>query len=138
MTITAWRYEMNISGSITLGIGIAGFVSGIIWKVSDLSVKFGRINKTLESNDERDAEERRRNAAKFTELYNDRNRHESTIARLDTSMGNIEHKLEKVDSKLDRNEESVTKLEAIMQTVLDCISRIDVRLNKLTDRGGSV
>lgn len=93
---------MNLQTAITLGITIAGFVSGIVWKVADLSVKFGRITKQLEANEERDNEERRRNASKFTELYNSRNSQQETIMRLDTTMNNINGKLEKIDSKIDR------------------------------------
>lgn len=93
---------MNTQAVITVGISIATFLLGIIYKLGDLSMKFGRLTKTIEANDERDAEERRKNAAKFTELYNDRNRHEATITRLDTTMNNIDAKLEKMDAKLDR------------------------------------
>ncbi|WP_147635071.1 hypothetical protein [Treponema pectinovorum] len=93
---------MSITAIITVGISIATFLLGIIYKLGDLSMKFGRITKTIESNEERDAEERRKNAAKFSELFNDRNRHESAITRLDTTMNNIDAKLEKMDAKLDR------------------------------------
>lgn len=95
----------------------------------DLSVKFGRLTKTLEGNNERDEEERKRNAEKFTELYNDRNRHEATITRLDTTMRNVDAKLEKVDVKLDRNEQSVTRLEAVMQGVAESMRKMESRFD---------
>lgn len=120
---------MTIQAAITLGISIATFLLGIIYKLGDLSVKFGRLTKTLESNDERDAEERRKNAEKFTELFNARNRHEATITRLDTTMRNIDAKLEKVDAKLDRNEQSVTRLEAVMQGVAESMRKLESRLD---------
>lgn len=120
---------MTVQAAITVGISIATFLLGITYKLVDLSVKFGRLTKTLESNDERDEEERKRNAAKFTELYNDRNRHETTITRLDTTMSNIEAKLEKVDAKLDRNEQSVTRLEAVMQGVAESMRKLESRLD---------
>lgn len=120
---------MTIQAAITLGISIATFLLGITYKLVDLSVKFGRLTKTLEGNDERDEEERKRNAAKFTELYNDRNRHEATITRLDTTMRNIDAKLEKVDAKLDRNEQSVTRLEAVMQGVAESMRKLESRLD---------
>lgn len=93
---------MNTEAAITVGISIATFLLGIIYKLGGLSMKFGQLSKTIEANDERDAEERRKNAAKFTELYNDRNRHEAAITRLDTTMNNIDAKLKKMDAKLDR------------------------------------
>ncbi len=116
---------MNMAAAITLGISIATFLLGIIYKLGDLSVRFGRMAKTIEANEERDAEERRKNAAKFTELYNGRNSHEAAITRLDTTMRSIETKLEKVDAKLDRNEQSVTRLEAVMQGVAETMRKIE-------------
>lgn len=120
---------MNTAAGITLGISVATFLLGIMYKLVDLSVKFGRMARTLEANDERDAEERRKSAAKFTELYNGRNSHEAAITRLDTTMRNIDSKLEKVDAKLDRNEQSVTRLEAVMQGVADSMRKMESRLD---------
>lgn len=123
---------MTIAAAISLGIAIATFLLGIIYKLGDLSVKFGRMAKTLETNDERDAEERRKNAAKFTELYNGRNSHEAAITRLDTTMRNVDAKLEKVDAKLDHTEQSVMRLEAVMQGVAESLRKMESRL----DMGG--
>lgn len=123
---------MTATMAITLGISIATFLLGIIYKLGDLSVKFGRMSKTLETNDERDAEERRKNAAKFTELYNGRNSHEAAITRLDTTMRNVDAKLEKVDAKLDHTEQSVMRLEAVMQGVAESLRKMESRL----DAGG--
>lgn len=120
---------MTIQAAITLGISMATFLLGITYKLVDLSVKFGRLTRTLEGNNERDEEERKRNAAKFTELYNDRNRHEATITRLDTTMRNVDAKLEKVDIKLDRNEQSVTRLEAVMQGVAESMRKMESRFD---------
>lgn len=119
---------MTAAAAITLGIAITTFLLGIIYKLGDLSAKFGRMAKTLEANEDRDAEERVKNAAKFTELYNSRNSHETAIARLDTVMRNIDAKLEKVDAKLDRNEQSVTRLEALMHGVADSMRKMESRL----------
>lgn len=118
---------MNIAGIITLSISVAGFLLGIIYKLGDLSMKFGRLTKTVEANEKRDEEERKKAAEKFTELYNDRNRHETTIMRLDTTMHNIDTKLEKVDAKLDRNEQTVTRLEAVLQGVAETMRRMEQR-----------
>ncbi len=123
---------MNTAAAITLGISIATFLLGIIYKLGDLSVKFGRMARTIEANDERDAEERRKSDAKFTELFNGRNVHEAAITRLDTTMRNIDAKLEKVDAKLDRNEQSVTRLEAVMQVVAESVRKMESRI----DAGG--
>jgi septal ring factor EnvC (AmiA/AmiB activator) len=120
--------KVNIA-VITVGISIATFLLGIIYKLGDLSMKFGRMAKTIEANDERDAEERRRNSAKFSEIYSDRNRHEAAIARLDTTITNIDTKLEKVDAKLDRNEQCVTRLEAVMQSVAETVKKVETRLD---------
>ena len=120
------------TAAITLSISIATFLLGIIYKLVELSVRIGRMARTLEANEERDAEERRKNAAKFTELYNGRNSHEAAITRLDTTMRNIDAKLEKVDAKLDRNEQSVTRLEAVMQGVAESVRKMESRI----DAGG--
>ncbi len=120
---------MNATAAITFGISVATFILGIVYKLGDLSMKFGRMSKTIEANEERDAEERRKNAAKFTELYNDRNRHEATITRLDTTMNNIDAKLEKVDEKLDRTEQSVTRLESVMQGVAESVRKMESRID---------
>lgn len=91
-------------GGITLAasISIATFLLGIMYKLVDISVKFGRFANTLEENENRDDEERRKNAAKFTELFNSRNRHESTLIRLDTTVVNMSTKLDRMDIKLDK------------------------------------
>lgn len=132
MTIWAGEKHMTVQMGITLGISITTFLLGIMYKLIDLSVKYGRLTRTLEANEERDAEERRKNAAKFTELYNGRNSHETAIARLDTTMRNIDAKLEKVDAKLDRNEQSVTRLEALIHGLADSMRKMESRL----DMGG--
>lgn len=120
---------MNTTAAITVGISIASFLLGITYKLVELSVRFGRLARTMEANEERDAEERRKSAAKFTELYNGRNSHEAAITRLDTTMRNIDAKLEKVDGKLDRNEQSVTRLEAVMQGVAESMRKMESRLD---------
>lgn len=93
---------MNAAAAVTFGISIATFLLGIMYKLVSLSVKFGRMQKTLEGNEARDDEERRKTAARITELFNSRNAHETALARLDANMTNIDAKLEKIDAKLDR------------------------------------
>ena len=95
---------MGIPAAITLSITIATFLLGIIYKIISLSVNIGKLTKTVEANEQRDVEERKANAEKFAELYNYRNKHESQITKLDTTINNININLEKVDGKLDRIE----------------------------------
>ncbi len=93
---------MNVPAMITLGITIASFMLGIIYKLIDLSVRFGRFSRQLEENERRDLEEREKSARKFEELFRDRNRHDSSLARLEESIRGITSSLAKIDSKLDR------------------------------------
>ena len=93
---------MTVPAGITLGITIATFVLGIIYKLIDLSVKFGRFSRQMEDNEKRDTEEREKSAKKFDELFSSRNSHETSLARLDTTISNIDAKLEKIDIKLDK------------------------------------
>ena len=93
---------MNVPAGITLRITIATFVLGIIYKLIDLSVKYGRFARQMEDNEKRDMEEREKSAKKFDELFNSRNSHENSLTRLDTRFSNIDEKLEKIDMKLDK------------------------------------
>ncbi|MBP5444062.1 MAG: hypothetical protein J6Y60_12570 [Treponema sp.] len=93
---------MTVPAGITLGITIATFILGIIYKLIDLSVKYGRFSRQMEDNERRDQEERDKAAKKFDELFNSRNNHETSLARLDTTIINIDAKLEKIDGKLDK------------------------------------
>ena len=93
---------MSATAAITFGITAASFILGIIYKLIDLSVKFGRFSRQLEDNERRDCEEREKASRKFDELFDSRNRHESSLARLDTTIQNIDAKLEKIDGTLDK------------------------------------
>ena len=93
---------MTAGAAITLGITVASFILGIIYKLIDLSVRFGRFSRQMEDNEKRDNEEREKATRKFEELYNARNRHESSLTRLDTTIQSINSNLEKIDLKLDR------------------------------------
>lgn len=93
---------MNIGAAITLGIGIAGFVAGILWKVADLSVNFGKLSQRIEQNAERAKEDRVVNAAKFDELDAKTSSHESSIAALTTSVNALTNTCSRIESKLDR------------------------------------
>lgn len=93
---------MNIYTAISLGIAIAGFISGIIAKIANLSTKYGRIAEKMETNEKRDEEERAKNNVKFNELYNRMSANESnakeTQAKVDVLMGTCN----RIESKLDR------------------------------------
>ena len=68
---------MTAGAAITLGITVASFILGIIYKLIDLSVRFGRFSRQMEDNEKRDNEEREKATRKFEELYNARNRSEA-------------------------------------------------------------
>lgn len=101
---------MGIATAITLSISIITFLLGITYKLINLSVNFGKLTKTVETNEQRDIEERKANAEKFAELYNYRNKHESQITKLDTTINSINTTLEKFDSKLDRIESRLDRI----------------------------
>lgn len=93
---------MNITGAITFGIALAGFIGGIVAKVADLSIKYGRLMETVKRNEERDSEERNKTSSKFTELYNRMSCNESTINALQTSVKNLADTCNRIENKLDR------------------------------------
>lgn len=93
---------MGIAAAITLGITIAGFAGGIIIKVSDLSIKFGKLTQTVEQSMERDREDRDQNNNRFNELYTRTNAHESSIAALTNSVTSLTSTCQRIESKLDR------------------------------------
>lgn len=93
---------MNIYTSICLGITIAGFIGGIIAKVADLSIKYGRLTEKMETNEKRDNEERAKSSAKFSELYNRMSANESNVNALQTNVNNLMGTCNRIESKLDR------------------------------------
>ena len=93
---------MNIETAITVGLAIAGFAGGVIWKVSDLSIKFGRMTQKQDENNERDKEERKRTSEKFSELYNRTSAHDSTITGLINTVSSLANTCTRIESKLDR------------------------------------
>lgn len=93
---------MNIYTAITLGITIAGFIGGIIGVVAKLALKTGRIMEQLQTNEKRDDEERAKNSAKFSELYNRMSANESNVNALQTNVNNLMGTCSRIESKLDR------------------------------------
>jgi hypothetical protein len=73
---------MNLGGAITIGITIAGFVGGVIIKIADISIQLGRILQRVNTNEERDREERAKAREKFSDLYSRSSSHESLLAVL--------------------------------------------------------
>ena len=93
---------MTVAAAITLGIGIAGFISGIIWKVADLSTKFGKLQQTVNQNTERAKEERDKTQGRLDELYAKTTAHESSIAALTSSVNALMSTCTRIEGKLDR------------------------------------
>lgn len=93
---------MTMYTAICLGITIAGFIGGIIVKVADLSVKYGRLTEKMETNENRDTEERARSNANFNELYNRISTNESNITALKADVLNLMGTCNRIENKLDR------------------------------------
>lgn len=93
---------MNVYTAISLGLAIAGFIGGVIWKVADLSMKFGKMQETISANKERDAEEREKASQKFSELYNRMATNESSLSALQSNVTNLSATCSRIESKLDR------------------------------------
>lgn len=89
---------MSIGASITLGITIAGFIAGILWKVADLSGHFGKLTEQVQHNSERAAEDR----TKIQRLEAQVTVHESSIATLNNAVNSITNTCSRIESKLDR------------------------------------
>lgn len=93
---------MNIYTSISLAIAIAGFVGGIITAVARLAIKTGRLMERLDQNDTRDAEERAKINANFSELYNRMNATECDVKAQGTAIQNLVATCTRIETKLDR------------------------------------
>ena len=89
---------MSIGASITLGITIAGFIAGILWKVADLSGKFGKLTEQIQQNSARAAEDR----TKLEQIEQKVTTHESSIAALYSAVDSITKTCDRIESKLDR------------------------------------
>lgn len=93
---------MNLTTAITLGITIAGFVGGVLVKVADLSLKYGRLKEKVEHNEKRDEEERAHSSQKFSELYNRTADHTANIQALQVSISTLAETTSRIETKLDR------------------------------------
>lgn len=89
---------MNAAAGITLGIGIAGFIIGILWKVIDLSVNNGKLQKTVEKNEEQIRDAQR----SIDTLFKRANEHEAALASLTTNVSTMNQTCQRIESKLDR------------------------------------
>lgn len=93
---------MDIRAIITFSITLAGFIFSIIYKVVELSVKFGKLQQRVDQNEERDKEERNKTHAKFTELYNRTANHDALISGLANNVNTLSSTCSRIESKLDR------------------------------------
>lgn len=93
---------MNTYTIISLSIAIAGFIGGIITAVAKLATKTGRLMEQVESNEKRDAEERRATEANLKELFARMNATESEVKAQGASIQNLVATCNRIESKLDR------------------------------------
>ena len=93
---------MNIYTVIGLGITIAGFIGGIITAVAKLAVKTGQVVEKLQTNENRDGEERAKISAKFSELYNRMSASESNARETQANVDNLMGTCSRIEGKLDR------------------------------------
>jgi hypothetical protein len=93
---------MNVYTSISICITIAGFIGGVVTALVKLGMKTGRLMERLERNEKRDAEEREKIAANFSELFGRMNAAECDIRSQATAIHNIEATCSRIESKLDR------------------------------------
>lgn len=94
---------------ISISITVAGFIIGIITSVAKLSVRYGKLEKEMEENRDRDKEEREHTREKFTKLYATTNAHESLLAGLQNNVNNLASTCSRIEAKLDRLIEKETK-----------------------------
>ncbi len=93
---------MDVKVLVSISISIAGFIFGIIWKIVELSVKFGKIQQRIDNNEERDREERAHASVKFSELYNRTANHDALISGLANNVTTLSSTCSRIESKLDR------------------------------------
>lgn len=94
--------KMGLSGYITLGISISGFIGGIIMTVAKLSVRFGKIEERLTTDELRDKEERDKASVKFSELYNRVATNESDVKELNAKVDSLNVTCVRIENKLDK------------------------------------
>lgn len=106
---------MDVGAAISLGIGIAGFIAGILWKVVDLSVKFGKMQENVSRNGERDKEERE---------------------KFDTKFANIDTRFHEIDNELKNQGSGIAGLTASLNTLSAMCARTEAKIDRLTERMG--
>lgn len=94
--------KMGLSGYITLGISISGFIGGIIMTVAKLSIRFGKIEERLTADELRDKEERDKASVKFSELYNRVATNESDVKELNAKVDSLNVTCVRIENKLDK------------------------------------
>lgn len=84
-----------------MAVSFAGLLAYII----KISMDYSRLKARFEENEKRDNEERRVNSAKFTELFNSRNRTNETLVELSTTMKmmleNMTNQFNNLERKID-------------------------------------
>ena len=93
---------MSTGAAITLGITIAGFLGGILWKVVEVAVKNGKLQQRLDTMEAQQEKTDAKNSAKFEKLYNLVNVHGSAIDVLTSVINTVKDTTERTESKLDR------------------------------------
>lgn len=89
------------TAEIAFAITVVSFLLGLMYKVISLSVTFGRITKTLETNEENDRTASASSKSKFADLFATSHRHERTLAVMEQKIAEINKTLTKMDAKLD-------------------------------------
>ena len=91
-------------------ISLIGSVLGLLAYVIKISTDYSRLKTRFEENEKRDAEERKKNSEKFTELFNSRNKTNETLIELSTTMkimvNNMNEQFKNLEQKIDKIKEN--------------------------------
>ena len=123
---------MNLTTAITIGISIAGFIGGIVIKVSSLSMKFGQTTQRLDAN-----EERAKIREKFVKLYQKTNDHETRLSsanvQLDLIKRSVEEERAEIREKLNGLSEKTSKHDMLLSSLVEKIDGIKEDTREIKD-----
>lgn len=91
-------------------IGFVASLLSIAGVFAKLIIDYTRLKDRVEQNEERDKEERDKNAAKFQELYDSRNSTREDIVKITAILESVADKLSSLERKIDELKHDVRNM----------------------------
>lgn len=90
-----------MTAAIALGITIASFLGGILWKVIGMSKDSGKLAQRVDHTEERAKEDREKFDKSLSELFNRTGATERAVTELNNRTSNAERSISDLTSKVD-------------------------------------